>query len=345
MTQTRKSGRLKTIPEAARIHEEALVVDLHVDTFMWTRFFRQNIRRRHRPPYSYNPFSCHADLPRLKEGGVNACLFGVVVGPHRSGAYLKRAHRAIDAMDAAIAANRDLVREVRSAEGIRRVARQGRIAALKSLEGAHPLKGRIDNLFALYARGVRSVTLAHFTSNEAAASNFFGNPPFRGLTEFGRRLVREMNNLGVVIDVAHVEKRGLLDACSLSEKPVIASHTGVAALRPVRRNLDDECIRAVAATGGVVGVIFHPPYLGRHPWPDLGAVADHLEHVCDVAGPRHAAIGSDFDGLIWTPRGLGHVGALPRLTRLLYERGFAEEDLKGILGENFLRVLEEVRGS
>jgi membrane dipeptidase len=148
-----------------------------------------------------------------------------------------------------------------------------------------------------------------------------------------------MNRLGVIVDLAHINRKGFFDALEVSTAVPIVSHTGVAGAFRHWRNIDDEQIRAVADRGGVVGVIFAPRYLGG---PDVGAVCDHVMHVIKVAGEDVPALGSDYDGMVTPPRGLEDVAALPRLTAALLDRGLSRAAVKKMLGENALRVLREV---
>jgi len=151
-----------------------------------------------------------------------------------------------------------------------------------------------------------------------------------------------MEKHGVIVDLAHINRKGFFDALAASSKPPIVSHTGVAGVRRHWRNIDDEQIRAVAERGGVVGIIFAPRYLGGD---DLGAVCDHIQHIIKVAGEGVPSLGSDFDGAVRPPRGLEDVAALPRLTAALLDRGLSREAVKKLLGENALRVLREVQPS
>ncbi|HEY2731941.1 MAG TPA: membrane dipeptidase, partial [Polyangia bacterium] len=160
-----------------------------------------------------------------------------------------------------------------------------------------------------------------------------------GLTDRGRALVRACNDAGIFLDVSHASRKTFWDLHERSTTPVFSSHSGAAGVHPHPRNLDDDQIRAVASRGGIVGVIFVSPYLGG-PFCDLDRVVDHVEHVAKVGGEDCVALGSDFDGFMILPRGLRDAADLPRLTELLWRRGWREPQLGKFLGGNALRYLE-----
>jgi membrane dipeptidase len=167
-----------------------------------------------------------------------------------------------------------------------------------------------------------------------------------GLSEFGKELVQRLNELKLIVDVAHVNRPGVLDACRVSKAPVIASHTNVTDLCKNNRGCTEEGIRAIASTGGLVGIIFCPTFLRRRLNVPLDAVVDHILWVIERVGAEHVAIGSDFDGWIPTiPNDIRDCRDLPWLSQRLLDRGATQEQVSAVLGGNFLRVLEAVRGS
>jgi membrane dipeptidase len=187
---------------------------------------------------------------------------------------------------------------------------------------------------------VRYLGLLHFSANAlgtpAAGRGANQRDP---LTSFGRDVVREMNRVGMVIDLAHVNRPGFFDALSLTRDPVMVSHTGVTGVHEHWRNIDDEQLRAVAGNGGCVGIIFAERFLGGR---GIEAVCDHILHIIDVAGEDVPALGSDFDGFVVPPAGLEDISCMPNLTAALSRRGLGERALKKVLGENALRVLGAV---
>jgi membrane dipeptidase len=180
----------------------------------------------------------------------------------------------------------------------------------------------------------------HFTANSLGSPAYgWGADPDQGLTALGRECVRELHRCGVIVDLAHINRKGFFDALEVSDRPVMVSHTGVLGVHEHWRNIDDTQLRAAADNGACVGVIFANRFLGGR---DLSAVVDHLLHIIDVAGEDVPALGSDFDGFVIPPRGLEDVACMPNLTAALAARGVNERVLRKILGENALRVLREV---
>lgn len=175
---------------------------------------------------------------------------------------------------------------------------------------------------------------AHVFDTEAGPSNLKHRE--RTLSESGRELVEGLKRRSILVDLAHMDRDPFLEICRSASSPVIVSHTGLAALKPMWRNIDDDQIRAVADTGGVIGVIMTPRYLGR---PGVEGIVDHLEHLIDIGGDEVAALGSDFDGLVRPPRDLVDIAGMPMITDELLRRGHGEDTIKKLLGENFLRVL------
>ena len=176
-------------------------------------------------------------------------------------------------------------------------------------------------------------------TNKAGVSSF-DKKNGAGLSTLGRELIGECNRLGIMVDVSHASKRTFWDLVEASKTPVFSSHSGCEAKKAHPRNLDDEQLRAVGEKGGVVGIIFAANFLGGLFGATVETICDHIEHVVDVAGEDAVALGSDFDGFVPLPRGMRDVRDLPRITQVLWRRGFGEQRLKKLLGENFLRYFE-----
>jgi membrane dipeptidase len=323
----------------------------------------------------------------MKEGGLAAEFFAIWVQPKYEGRYLARALALTDALHTAIEKYPNEIALARSVADIRRLHGEGRIAALIAVEGGHAIEDDLGVLNVFYRLGVRYMTLTWaFNNNWADAST---EPPrHNGLTDFGKDVVRRMNDLGMMVDISHVSDRTFYDVLEASRAPVVATHSCCRALTNVPRNMTDQMIRDLAGRGGVIHTNFHegflsqqyvearapfkaemdgqeeelearyasdpaacaralrrllPEHEARLPRPSFVDVADHIDHVKNLVGVDYVGIGSDFDGA-FMPVGLEGAEQLPNLTAELLRRGYTEAELFKILGENTLRVMEEVEG-
>ncbi|MBV9726221.1 MAG: dipeptidase [Gammaproteobacteria bacterium] len=325
------------------------------------------------------------DIPRLRRGHVGAQFWSVFVpvemrGPQAVQATLEQ----IDLVKAMCARyNRDLAMAYTAAD-IRRLHRAGLVASLVGVEGGHQINDSLPVLRAYYDAGARYMTLTH-SANTAWADSATDVPRHHGLTPFGKEVVREMNRLGMLVDLAHVSEETMRAALSVSAAPVIFSHSSARALVDHPRNVSDEMLHMLAQNGGVVMVNFAQPYVSEamrrweaervaeearnnsppfgglyigqperaaaalkswdaaHPKPQatLAEVADHIEHIRQVAGADHVGLGSDFDGIPETPAGLEGVDRFPALLQELARRGWSDADLGKVAGANLLRVLAQ----
>jgi membrane dipeptidase len=314
-----------------------LLVDLHADALYEHMRGRKDITQR--------SDKGHLDIPRMREGGVNGQVFAVWVSPTelKPGEYRDFALKGADVFDEVCARCADTVAPVRTPVEFRQAVAMGRIAAILGVEGGHALEGRLENLDRFYERGVRVLTVTWSNSNELGDSSSDENKPNDGLSSLGRRAVRRMNELGMIVDVSHSADRTVFDILDTSLSPVIASHSGIRARRDFNRNLTDEQIRAIGAHGGVIGVVFLPYFL-REPEDkaSIEDVLDCIDHICQLVGPNHAGLGSDFDGFGGALRGLDDVTKMGAIGAGLRRRGFAEDDIAKITGLNFLRVWDAV---
>ncbi|HSO40165.1 MAG TPA: membrane dipeptidase [Labilithrix sp.] len=327
--------------EARAIHAEHPPIDLHADTLMWSRWIGYDLHKAHEPPLPFAALGGHVDLPRMREGGMGAQFFGLVSLPlaDRVKGMAKVVHEQIDALEQQIARKPGSIRLVRKAGEIASSNASGEIGALLGIEGAHALEGDLDNVAVFSRRGVRYIGLLHFSANEAGYPAYGrGRNDRGGLTRWGYDLVAACEDNGVLVDLAHVNKQGFLDACQVARKPPIVSHTGVLGAFEHWRNIDDAQLRAVADKGGVVGVIFCPRFVGGE---GIEPVIKHLKHIVDVVGEDAAALGSDWDGFIVPTRPLKDPRGLPLLTDAMLAAGFTRTAVGKILHDNVMRVLAE----
>ncbi len=295
----------------------------------------------------------HTDIPRLRAGMVGGQFWSVYVPASAEDTYglqleqIALARRIFEA-------HPDVFRETRTSSEVLPAFRSGHIASILAMEGGYALENSVQRLSEFYELGVRSMTLTH-SANTAWADAAGDDPMHGGLTELGREIVREMNRLGMLVDLSHVAPETMLDALDASEAPVIFTHSSARSITNVARNVPDEILRRLPANGGVVMVSFVPQFVstevarwnamsdaerGSRPAPHatIDDVIRHIEHVRDVAGIDHVGIGADFDGISSVPVGLEDVSAYPRLFAALSRRGWTEEDLRKLAGENVLRA-------
>jgi len=330
-----------TLDEARALHAEICVLDLHADTAKLMDKLGYDLAVRHeRPlPAIANVFG-HVDLPRMREGGVAGQFFSFWTAPTPERGCTRAVVAQLDALDAAMAKHPEQLRWTRTGADVRAAKASGRISALGGIEGGQALEGMLDAIEPFSRRGVRYLGLLHFSKNAIGRpAKGRGMDAAEGLTGFGRDVVRECERCGVIVDLAHINRRGFMEALELSTLPAMVSHTGVLGVHEHWRNIDDPQLRAVAENGGCVGIIFSKRYLGS---ASIESVVDHLLHVIDVAGEDVPALGSDFDGFVVPPRGLEDIAALPNLTVALSRRGIATRVLEKILGGNVMRVLDAV---
>ncbi|MDW7651873.1 MAG: dipeptidase [Bacillota bacterium] len=317
------------------LHREAVVVDGHCDT---VHLFLGN-----KEPYSFGEKNDvgHIDLPRLREGGVDVQFFAVYIEPEfKPYGALRRTLTLIEYFWREMEKCRDSVTVVQSTGDLESALLEKKLAVLLSMEGGEPLED-LDVLHVLYRLGLRSVGLTWNQRNMLADGVGVGQAA-GGLTHLGQDMVREMNKLGMIVDAAHLAPRGFYDLLDAASAPFVVTHANAKAVCDHRRNLDDDQLRALQEQGGVVGLTYYPPFVHRSGLASLDDLLDHFCHIAEHIGTDVLALGSDFDGIPESVRGLDDVSLLPNLTEGLLKRGFSSSEIKNILGGNFLRVLRTV---
>jgi microsomal dipeptidase-like Zn-dependent dipeptidase len=320
--------------QARRLHDEALVIDLHIDSLLWPRDLEIEGR------------GGQVDFPRMRRGGLDAAAFTI---PTRffGVAGLKALHdlwpprswwSPWERLRQQMAKAEQWTTPVLATDSasIRRNHDEGRLSYFFGIEGAHALERDVSRVSELRRAGVLFIGLVHLSDNEVGGSSSGSD---RGLTAFGRELIARMNREGVLVDLAHASPRTFAEAIEATELPPLVSHAGARGVHDTWRNLSDEQIRAVARRGGVVGAMLAPPALEE---PSLEEAMEHLERIVEVGGEDCAALGSDFDGYVEPAI---DVTGLPQLTELMLRRGWSEERIRKVLGGNVLRVLGTARDS
>jgi membrane dipeptidase len=331
--------------DAAAVHAAATVADLHAHPALNAYYLRRDLGRAHQGPVRWNPLRQQLDLPRARTGGLKVltnCVYAPSVLPVRP---FRAALGGFAALERLCERHPELAQVARRRGDVGPIVQAGKLAVIHAAEGGHHVEGSLEKLAELAERGLRYLTLTHFVHNGIAQPARLPGRPFfsllrgaPGLTPFGRALVRRCDELGVLVDVTHCSDRSLADVLSVATRPLLATHTGFRRFAPLERNLSDEQAREIARTDGVIGVITWNDLLGGD---SVEAMADTVAHGASVAGAAHVGIGTDFDGWVFSAKGIRDATQYPALTEALVRRGFSESELRGILGGNYLRVLGE----
>jgi membrane dipeptidase len=364
---------------ARALHFSSIVIDTHADTTQRLLDGKFDIGERHSDG--------HVDIPRMREGGLNAQFFSIwMSGRITGGTAVQKSLDQIDTVRNMVRTHRNDMMFAVTAADVRRAHEQGKIAVLLGMEGGHMIANDLAVLRMYSALGVRYMTLTHFYNNDWGDSST-DKPAHHGLTDFGKAVVREMNRLGMLVDISHVSDKTFYDALEISKAPLLASHSSSRSLDNHPRNMTDEMAKSLAAKGGVVQINYERSYLsqeyndafkanagdisrleekfkkecgdngaclekaqndyvnqlvaeGKLPRVSWEKIVDHIDHFVKLIGADHVGLGSDFDGADM-PEGMEDASKLPKITEALVRRGYSDADIRKILGENTLRVMEQ----
>ncbi|HEA17510.1 MAG TPA: membrane dipeptidase [Pseudoalteromonas prydzensis] len=361
--------------KAIKLTQETILIDTHIDV----------------------PYRIHAkwadvtkatddgdfDYPRAVQGGLNAPFMSIYIPAHLEfegkGKSYQLANQLIDSMEAIAQRAPDKFAIASSTADIKAQFKQGKMSLAMGMENGSPIEGEMKNLQHFFDRGVRYITLAHSQSNHIADSSYDIRRKWKGLSPFGKKLVTEMNNIGMLIDVSHISDDAFYQVIELSKTPVIASHSSLRKYTPgFERNMDDDMLLALKKNGGVIQINFgssfvtsnsrswydqlnnkkddakkqgvklskdfDAAYRKKNPFPfaSLEQVLDHIDHVVELIGIDYVGIGSDYDGVGDSlPVGLKDVSSYPNLVQGLMDRGYSDTDIKKILSDNVLRVWQQ----
>jgi membrane dipeptidase len=370
--------------KAARIHNEVLTIDTHVDTPMRLLRSQFNLGELHDPRKS----GSKVDLPRMKEGGLDAVFFAVFLSqrartPEGNNKAKERTLRIFDAIHEAIKNHSSMAELALTPDDAYRIEGKGKRAIYIGIENGYSVGNNLSLVKQYYDLGARYITLCHTRNNDICDSST-DKPEHYGLSEFGKQVVAEMNRLGMIIDVSHISDASFYDLLNVSKAPVIASHSCARAICNHPRNLDDEMLRKLAENGGVIQICMLDSYVkkrepnptrdaavkalkekygdlnrlsqeekskAREEWRVLGEkypsqpvtvsdAVDHIDHIVKLVGIDHVGIGTDFDGGGGL-EGCYDVSELGNITYELVRRGYTEDQIRKIWGENFMRVFRE----
>jgi len=377
--QAAASGAGRADKAVEQLHRDALVWDCHND--LAYRVLYEGLDIGNRLPGG------QVDIPKMREGGMDVQVVALFIQnylyPDKSA---RQAFQLLEAMTRNIEKNAAAVEFARTGTDIERIVAAGKIAMPLAIEGGHAIEDRIDLLRTFHDRGVSSMTLTHNVSHgwaDAAA----GQVRWHGLNDLGRKVIGEMNALGMVIDVSHASDETFADVIEASKDPIIFSHSGCRAINPHRRNVSDDMLRALARNGGVIGIVFELNFLSQQyakatqelraisrpilqkvppiedldlriavdhisegrDWPLEGRptiedLLNHIDHAVKVAGVDHVGLGADMYPRTPSPEGIRGAQDYGNITRGLKRRGYSDEDVRKIMGGNFLRVWKRVAG-
>jgi membrane dipeptidase len=368
------------LERARKLHAAVPLIDGHND-YPWTVREKVPDRDLAKLDITQPQPAIHTDIARLRQGGVGGQFWSVYVPASFAGQQAVTATlEQIDIVHGMMRRYPNAFELALTADDVERIFTKGKIASLIGMEGGHSIDSSLGALRMFYRLGARYMTLTH-GSNTPWADSATDTPKLGGLSTFGEEVVREMNWLGMLVDLSHTSPDTMEDALRVTAAPVIFSHSSARAICDVPRNVPDTILKLLPQNGGVVMVTFVPGFLspevaahGRalnaerdrlrraHPTDEpavtakleewrkanpapkatLSQAADHIDHIRKVAGIDHIGLGSDFDGIETTPIGLEDVSTYPALTAELLRRGYSDSDLKKILGLNVLRVMRAV---
>ncbi|MGI8979802.1 MAG: dipeptidase [Pirellulaceae bacterium] len=375
-----KTRRPKVVltEEGRKVHASTFVFDGHND-LPWELRVKADSSFDKRDIAKNQP-AMHTDIPRLKAGGVGAQYWSVYVPSEtaKSGTALQQTLEQIELVQTMIKRYPETFEQARTVADIERIRKAGKIASLIGVEGGHSIENSIENLRRLHKLGAGYMTLTH-SDTLSWADSATDTGKNQGLSPFGEEIVREMNKLGMLIDLSHVSDETMKDALRISKSPIIYSHSSARAIAKHPRNVPDDILKLVAENGGVVMVNFFPGFIVpesallmakmfdvsrelkkkfpdpkdydrerrkyelAHPYPagDIHDVVDHIDHIAKVAGIDHVGIGSDYDGITKVPAQLEDVSTYPFITQELLNRGYKPEGVRKIMSGNILRVMKK----
>ena len=323
------------------------VIDLHVDSFIWSRILGYQLQRRHSPGLLNARFYSQVDIPRLRRARIGGATWVITTNPWRTQRGRARAlNNNLARLTRTLQAQTDDVQVVRSLSDYVQAKEKGRHAAFIGIQGGnafdHPAAWAV-----LASGAILRVTLVHLTNSRLGdTSSPLRLRPDAGLSELGRALIEKLERSNIVVDLAHASKKTFDDVLQAHDKtkPLLVSHTGVSSVFHNWRNLTDEQLRAIANSGGVVGIFFYGSFLGGGlRGGSVTCIARHIAHAVSVIGAEHVALGSDWDGMIITPRDMPTCLELPRLVQALLDLNLTDRQIRSVLGGSFLRLLGLVR--
>lgn len=283
----------------------------------------------------------HISLESLKEGNVGIQFFAAWIDPRRNcHSPLQYGQKLIETYNNLLDSHRKQLMPVLNHKSAIHALTSEKIGCLLAVEGGDILEGNIDNLHQLYSLGVRLITLTWNHTNEIASGIGATYEDDLGLTRFGREVVFEMNKLGIIVDISHISYKSFWDVCEISSAPIVASHSNAKSICNNKRNLDDKQIKAIAASGGIIGINFYPPFLTEEKEASIDDILKHIDFIAGLVGIDYIGFGSDFDGIERTPKDVHNPRSFEQIIEGLLRLNYKEDHIKRICNENMMRVLK-----
>jgi membrane dipeptidase len=316
----------------AKRRNTMILVDAHCDTITKIMEDNENLVNN----------KCHIDIERAKKAGGYVQFFAAFIDPAYCQAYaMRRALQIIDRFYQELEKNNNDMMLCCNYNDIQQAINESKIAAVLSIEGGEALQGELSSLRMFYKLGVRSICLTWNHRNEIA-DGVSDRSSGGGLTPFGKKVVEEMNSLGMLIDVSHISEKGFWDVLELTRSPIIASHSNSQSICSHVRNLTDEQIKAIGKNGGVMGINFYPAFLNDSKKASVTDIVNHIEHMASLVGCDYIGIGADFDGVEALPEGINGLQDVEKVINTLLKLNYSQEWVEKITGLNFLRVIKSV---
>lgn len=337
-TLLKADNKKETLEEQARrIHQSAVICDLHADSFTVVHLKKADFIK--------GSSLLQIDVPKLRAGNVALTSQAIwVLNKGLTTTPLKYVLSALDTFDKTMKEGASHLQLVRGYKEFLEARQNGKIAVVLTIENGSAIMGKIEILRMFYERGVRGMSLTWNKNNEIGTSAWEArHKKGIGLSKFGREAVSEMERLGMMIDISHASSQTVKDVLDTVKAPIYASHSCAYGVCPHWRNIGERQVKAIAERGGVIGVNFYSAHLRKdRKRASAKDIADHIDYLVKIGGVDVVAIGSDYDGDIGVPKGIDNISKLEVLTLELLKRGYSEEDIKKILGGNFLRFFREV---
>ena len=337
-------GEARTFSQAKHIHDTSIILDSHCDTPM---FFSDN-SKENIAMFGTRSDKVLVNLPKMTEGRLDACIMVAYLPqgertPEGLKAATEKAHRLLTQMDEIVQANNSRVGFAETASDILRLKALGKKAILRGIENGYAIGKDLALLEEFKHRGIVYMTLCHNGDNDICDSAR-GNAEHGGLSPFGREVVQEMNRLGILVDMSHASEKSFYDALELSKVPIVCSHSSARALCDHPRNLTDDQMRALAKHDGVAQTTVYAGFLRKEGQATILDAVEHLCHAAKIMDVEHVGLGTDFDGDGGVP-GLADASEIINFTRHLLRRQFSEQDIRLIMGGNFLRAIASAKSS